>query len=206
MPKSKIILYLSLILAVFMVGILLLLTVIPEEKASLSAGENTKALIGGPFTLVDHQGNNVTHETFHGKYMLVYFGYTFCPDICPMELQIMSDALDGVPPTILADITPVFITVDPDRDTVDILAQYVAAFHPKMIGLTGSDAQIKAVKKAYKVYAAKEKLAEGADPGSYLLSHSSFIFLMDRSGEYITHFSARTDPVLMAKRLRGIVR
>ena len=138
--------------------------------------------------------------------MLVYFGYTFCPDICPMELQIMSDALDGVPPTILADITPVFITVDPDRDTVDILAQYVAAFHPKMIGLTGSDAQIKAVKKAYKVYAAKEKLAEGADPGSYLLSHSSFIFLMDRSGEYITHFSARTDPALMAKRLRGIVR
>lgn len=173
------------------------------SKSTVSrAGENTKALIGGPFSLVDHHGKNVTYADFQNKYMLIYFGYTFCPDICPMELQIMSDALDRIPENILDEITPIFITVDPERDTVEIMAEYVPAFHPKMIGLTGSMEQIKAVKKTYRVYAAKEK---SEDPDAYLVSHSSYIYLMDPAGDYITHFKSRTDPEVMADRLQEII-
>lgn len=203
MPVSKIILILFTILAVFYAIVISYYSPEITKTTIISTGQNTKALIGGPFSLVDHHGKNVTHEDFQGKYMLVYFGYTFCPDICPMELQIMSDALDHTPAEILDDIIPIFITLDPERDGVEIMAQYVAAFHPNLIGLTGSIEQIKAVIKTYRVYAAKER---SEDPDAYLVSHSSYIYLMDRDGDYITHFRSRTDPKTMAKRLQEIIR
>lgn len=206
MTKSKIILILLTILAgifaIFAIGYF----TETNKTAIKSAQENNKALIGGPFSLVDHHGKSVTNEDFQGKYMLIYFGYTFCPDICPTELQTMGQALDLIPSAQLADITPVFITVDPLRDTQEILAQYAPAFHPKMVGLTGSEEQVKAVKQAYRVYAAKEKQEEGADPDAYMVSHTSYTYLMDRNGEYVTHFKAQTDPAEMARRLKEIIR
>lgn len=205
MPTSKIILLLLLILAGIYAVSVSFYTSENNKPAIKTAEQNTRALIGGPFSLIDHNGKNVTQEDFQGKYMLIYFGYTYCPDICPMELQIMSDALDRSPKEILAEINPIFITVDPGRDTVEILAQYVPAFHEKMIGLTGSEAQVKAVKKAYRVYGAKEKIAEGEDPDAYLVSHTSYIYLMDPAGQYVTHFKSRSDPEVMAKRLSEII-
>ncbi|PCI33181.1 MAG: SCO family protein [Alphaproteobacteria bacterium] len=205
MSKYKFILVLLVILAGLCAVFLMFYGPDRNKTTTRTAEQNTKALIGGPFSLVDHHGKNVTEKDFRGKYMLIYFGYTYCPDICPMELQIMSDALDRVPGHVLKDIVPVFISVDPDRDTVEVLSQYVPAFHEKMVGLTGTTDQIKAVKKTWRVYAAKEKTEEGADPDSYLVSHTSYIYLMDRTGEYVTHFKSQTDPEMMARRLEEIV-
>ncbi|MCF8473369.1 MAG: SCO family protein [Emcibacter sp.] len=175
---------------------------ISQPKDTPTAAQNIKALIGGPFSLIDHHGKNVTDQDFKGKYMLIYFGYTFCPDVCPTELQIMSDALDRLPETTLNEIFPIFITVDPDRDTIDVMTQYVQAFHPKMIGLTGSEEQVKTVKAAYRVYAAKEISKDNTiDKDAYLVSHTSYIYLIDRNGEYVTHFRSQTDPKVMAERL-----
>jgi len=202
MPTSKFIVILLSVCA----GIFVLILSFYPFHTTKTAHQNTKALIGGPFTLIDTHGTPVTQKNFQGKYMLIYFGYTYCPDICPMELQAMTDALDQLPDDVLSEITPIFITTDPDRDTTSVLSQYVSAFHPKLIGLTGSQEQITAVKKAYRVYAAKEKQAEGADPATYLMSHTSYIYLMDREGQYVTHFRSQTDPAEMAKRLKEIIK
>lgn len=201
MAKSKLILILLGVLLAGLAGYY----VLPLTKAPLTAQQNSKALIGGSFSLIDHHGNGVTDQDYRGKYMLIYFGYTYCPDVCPTELQIMADALDLLPKETLAQVVPLFITIDPKRDTVPIMAQYVAAFHPAMIGLTGSAEQIKAVKSAYRVYAAREKPPEGTDADAYLMSHTSYVYLMDRKGDYITHFNPASDAKDMARRLQEII-
>ena len=106
------------------------------------------ASIGGPFELVDHTGQTVTEESFDDRYLLVYFGYAYCPDICPTELLIMGQAVDELG-ELGDEVQPLFVTVDPARDTVEYLADYVPSFHPRLIGLTGSDEQIHAAAKAY---------------------------------------------------------
>src|SRR5690606_6537516 len=122
------------------------------------------------------------------------FGYTWCPDVCPTELQNMSAALD-----LLGDdakeVVPIFITVDPERDTPEVMADYRSYFHPSLVALTGAPAQIAAAAKAYRIYYAK---AEGDKPGEYLMDHSSFVYLMDRKGGYLTHFAPATAPETMA--------
>jgi protein SCO1/2 len=153
------------------------------------AGQSTstgRALIGGPFTLTDQNGRTVTEKDFLGKYSLLVFGYTFCPDICPTELGLVTEALNKLGPKGDA-ITPVFITIDPKRDTVENVKNYVASFHPRFVGLTGSEEQIKQAASAYRVYYAK---ADGGDAKSdtYLMDHSTFIYLMGPKGEYVTHF------------------
>lgn len=148
-----------------------------------SAGQ---ALIGGPFTLVDQTGKRVTEKTFAGKPTLVYFGFTSCPDVCPSGLQVISAALDKLGPR--ADgITPVFITLDPERDTPQVLAEYLKSFHPRLVGLTGTLEETDAAAKAYRVYF--RKVADVAFPGGYTVDHSSFMYLMDASGQYVKHFS-----------------
>lgn len=151
--------------------------------------DQDEAAIGGPFTLTSHEGERVSEADFAGDYKLIYFGYTYCPDVCPMELAKMSRALE-----ILADrqvkldrVQPLFITVDPARDTVEQVAGYVSLFHPKMVGLTGSQAEIDAVTDAYRIYSRKAE-----DPGAadYLVDHSSLILLMGPDGGYIDFFSA----------------
>jgi protein SCO1/2 len=151
-----------------------------------SGGEHSaQASIGGPFTLVDGDGKTVTDQDFRGKWMLIYFGYTFCPDVCPTSLTVVTGALDKLPPAQLDKVVPILITVDPARDTPAVMKDYAAAFHPKMVGLTGSEEQIAAVKKAYKVYAAR---AKGGDDATYTVDHSSILYLVGPDGRFVAHF------------------
>lgn len=158
------------------------------------------ASIGGPFELVNQDGETVTQDDFKGKYMLTYFGYTFCPDVCPTELQVMGTALDMMPQDIADEITPVFFTFDPERDTVEAIAEYVPYFHDRMVGLTGTVEQTKAAAKAFRIYYAKA-IPEGEpeDTDTYLMDHSSFVYLMDREGKFVRHFNYGTSPEDMAK-------
>lgn len=158
-----------------------------------------KALIGGPFTLTDHTGKRVTEKDFAGGHTLVYFGYTYCPDICPAELQVMSAALDALGDKA-EKVTPVFVTIDPERDTVEQMKSYVENFHPRLVGLTGSSEDIKKAAKAYRVFYAKAKSDSATE---YLMDHSSIVYLMSPKGEYLTHFSYGTAPDKMAE---GIIK
>lgn len=147
------------------------------------------AAIGGPFELVDGAtGKTVTQDDFQGKYMLIYFGYTFCPDVCPTALSTVAQALDMLPADKAARIEPLFITVDPERDTPEVVGQYVSHFHPRMRGLSGSPDQIRAVTKAYRVYAAKADV-DPNDSTSYLMDHSAIAYLMGPDGGFVTHIS-----------------
>ena len=141
------------------------------------------ARIGGPFSLTDGNGRQVTDRSFAGKYRIVYFGYTFCPDVCPVDVAAIGAGLkaferrDGAK----ADaVVPIFVTVDPERDTPAVVGEFVANFHPRMVGLTGSTAAIDAVAKAYGVYHAKQKPGPG---GGYLVDHTRQAYLMDRDGK-----------------------
>jgi protein SCO1/2 len=136
--------------------------------------------IGGPFALIDHTGKPCTDEDFRGKLLLIYFGYTYCPDVCPTDLQQIGLAVDALGAAGDA-VQPLFITLDPERDTAAHLAEFVPLFHPRLVGLTGSAEQIKRVALAYKVYYAKFP-PDGAD---YVIDHSSFIYLVDETGKYL---------------------
>jgi len=174
-----------------------------ENKGS-AAGKVTQVKsvgvpqIGGPFVLVDQDGKTVTEADFKGKYMLIYFGYTYCPDVCPTSLTIIGDALD-----ILGEkgdqITPVFITVDPERDDPEAMKMYVDHFHPKLVGLTGSVDQVKAAAKAYKAYFAKS--GDGYGDDDYAVDHSSITYLMSPDGKFVTHFGHGVEAEPMAKKI-----
>ena len=157
-----------------------------------------RALIGGEFSLTDHRGKSVTAADFRGHYTLVYFGYTFCPDVCPTELQAITEALELLGPK--ADgIIPVFITVDPERDTVPVMADYAENFHPRLRALTGTLEEVRVATRAYRVYFKK---AEGPKEGDdYLMDHTSLIYFMGPDGDYITHFTFGTAPDEMVARL-----
>jgi protein SCO1/2 len=167
-----------------------------------SAGQDAGPTIGGSFALTDQFGKPRTDGDFRGQYMLVFFGFTNCPDICPIELQTMSDALDQLGADA-AKVTPIFITVDPARDTPEALRDYVANFHPRLVALTGSEDAIGAVAKSYRVYYAK---ATGTDapsnPADYIMNHFAAVYLMGPDGRYITHFSPGTPAEAMAQGLR----
>jgi cytochrome oxidase Cu insertion factor (SCO1/SenC/PrrC family) len=160
--------------------------------------------VGGPFELTDHAGKVRTERDFRGKLMLVYFGFTYCPDICPADLQAIGLALDKLG----ADgdsVQPLFITVDPERDTTKHLAEYVPMFHPRLIGLTGSAEAIRNAADAYKVYYArvdppKESVKE--DGGYYTVDHTAFIYLMDREGNYLGFFPPGTSADRMVEIIR----
>lgn len=152
--------------------------------------------IGGDFTLTDQHGAKRSTSEFFGKYKLIYFGYSFCPDICPLGLQNMSGALKLLGRD-LDDVVPLFITIDPERDTVDSLKVYASNFHSKFLMLTGSPQEITSVLKGYKVYAAKAK-PEGT-MADYLMDHSTLIYLMDRKGQFLKSFPHTITPEELAK-------
>ena len=156
------------------------------------------ASVGGPFELVDHTGQTVTEESFDDRYLLVYFGYAYCPDVCPTELLIMGQAVDELG-DLGDEVQPLFVTVDPARDTVEYLAEYVPTFHPRLVGLTGSDEQVHAAAKAYRVY---YRLNEPDEDGAYLVDHTSYIYFMDPDGDYLTHFVFGQGPEKMAEIIR----
>jgi protein SCO1 len=160
--------------------------------------------IGGSFALTDQFGKPRTDADFRGHYMLVFFGFTNCPDICPVELQTISDALDQLDAKQAANVTPIFITVDPERDTPEALRAYVANFHPRLVALTGGVESIGAVAKAYRVYYAKATGTNApSDPSAYILDHTAVVYLMGPQGEYVTHFSPGTTAQDMAADLRN---
>lgn len=161
-----------------------------------------KALVGGAFTLTDNTGKRVTDQDYRGRYMLVFFGYTSCPDICPAGLQLMAGALDKLGAKA-ERITPIFISVDPQRDTPEKLAAYVKNFDPRLVGLTGTPDEIAAVAKAYKVYYAKVPSKER--PDDYTMDHTSIIYVMDPKGEFVTHFTPSTSVDEMAAKLNKIL-
>jgi protein SCO1/2 len=174
----------------------------PERLASMFGGkpEISNVPIGGPFTLTDQNGKPRTQADFAGKLMLIYFGYTYCPDVCPTSLTTMTDALKILGPK--ADrIVPVFITVDPARDTVDQMKMYVEHFDPRFVGLTGTPEQVVAAAKTYRVYFAKQKDA-AAGSEDYLVDHTSITYLMDRQGRFLTHFGHAVTAEAMAERIR----
>jgi protein SCO1/2 len=138
--------------------------------------------IGGPFTLENGSGRPVTDKDFRGKYMLVYFGYTFCPDVCPTTLNAVADAMDKLGPTA-SRVQPLFITVDPKRDTPAVVQQYAAAFGPSIEGLTGTPEEIATVAKEYRVYYAVHRTGPGAN--DYSMDHSSVLYLMDPNGRFV---------------------
>jgi protein SCO1/2 len=158
-----------------------------------------EALVGGPFSLVDHTGRRVTEKDFLGKYMLVFFGFTYCPDVCPAELQVMSAALDELGPRG-DNIQPVFVSIDPERDTPEVVRQYVENFHPRLVGLTGSPEEIAAIAKAYRVY--YKKAASRGTSGDYEMDHSTILYLMDPEGRFRKHFGYTTDTRALAQGLR----
>jgi protein SCO1/2 len=155
--------------------------------------------IGGPFQLVDTEGRVRTDEEFRGKLLLVEFGYTFCPDVCPLGLQLFADVLDRLGPQADA-IQPIFITLDPARDTPEALRTYVEHFSPRILALTGSREQIDAATKAYRVY--YRLGADAATNPNYLVDHSAILFVMGRDGRYLTHFTHETPPDRVAAAIR----
>lgn len=156
------------------------------------------ALVGGPFELVDHTGAPVTNADFRGRHMLIFFGFTYCPDVCPTELQVMSAALDRLGDEAEA-VQPLFITVDPERDTPAAMAGYIRHFHPSLRGLSGTPDQIDAVAKAYRVY--YRKVQDGSSATDYLMDHSAVVYLMGPDGTFLTHFAPGTGPDEMADKI-----
>lgn len=160
------------------------------------------AAIGGPFQLMDHNGQAVREADFAGQFMLIYFGFTHCPDFCPTELQVMGNAVDALGPDG-ARVVPIFITVDPERDTPAHIKDYVAAFHPRMIGLTGTLAQIEAAAKAYKVYFKKQPGPGGEAGDDYQVDHTVFVYLMGPDGTLRSMFRHGTSATAMSSEIRA---
>lgn len=156
--------------------------------------------IGGPFSLVDGNGKTVTDQDFRGKWMMVYFGYTHCPDACPTALQDMANALDSLGPQ-KKDVAAVFITIDPARDTPAVMKDYVAAFEAGIVPLTGSEQAVADAAREYRVYFAKHPTKDGG----YDMDHSSIIYLMDPRGRFVTNFTHETPPDQMAAKLKTLV-
>ena len=164
------------------------------------------AKMGGPFTLTSQTGAKVSDTQFAGQYRLIYFGYSFCPDVCPVDLQKLMQGmklLEKQDPAKARTIQPIFITIDPARDTPAVLKQYVAAFHPRLIGLTGSEAEIAAVAKEYAIYYRK---ADGGTPDAYLVDHARQATLYGPKGEPIALIPQDGTPEEIAAELAKWVR
>jgi len=198
---------LAYIAAGLVLGALAALVTVPTARdrlfGPLKVASVGRALVGGHFSLVDHTGKRVSDTDFRGKFLLVMFGFTYCPDVCPSELQVISAALAK-----LGDkaerIVPLFITVDPERDTPSQLASYVQSFDPRLVGLTGTASEIAAATTAYRVYA--RKAADPKSTAGYTMDHSALIYLMGPDGLYRAHFTPGISAEALAQRLADAVR
>jgi protein SCO1/2 len=161
-----------------------------------------KALIKSEFSLIDHTGKPVTNADFAGKWQLVFFGFTYCPDVCPTTLNDIALVLENLGDEA-AQVQPLFITVDPERDTPEVMAEYVGNFDPRIVGLTGSPEQIKQAARAFRAYYAK--VDQDGAPGGYTMDHSAFLYLMDPKGEYATHFAPTEEPAAIADEIRAFL-
>ena len=194
-----------IVLAGLTVGAATALAIFPTARERLlpkGAPSVGQALVGGPFALTDQSGKRVTDKDLRGRYLLVFFGFTNCPDVCPSALQVMTAALEKLG-SKGQKITPVFITIDPERDTPAQLATYLQSFHPDIVGLSGTPAEIEAVTKAYRVYV--KKVADPKSAAGYTFDHSAIIYLMGPDGAYLAHFTHATNVDTMAERLAKLL-
>ncbi|WP_324748938.1 SCO family protein [Sphingomonas sp. LY54] len=192
----------------FLASLALLLTLLlgacgpkAEETPPLAG-----ASLGGPFTLTDQDGKQVSDTDFDGRYRLVYFGFTYCPDVCPVDLQVIGQGfrqLEKSDPAIAAKVQPIFISVDPERDTPPVVKEFVSAFHPRLVGLTGTPEQIAEVAKRYGIYYIKEQ-SEGAS--GYLVNHSRNTVLFGPKGEPIAIVPHDQGPETVAAELKRWVK
>jgi protein SCO1/2 len=193
--------------ALAMVAVLLLVIAGAGWYLTASApprGNLSGAAIEGRFNLVDENGRPVTERSYAGKWRLMYFGYTFCPDICPTDTAAIAAGLKAFEaryPDRAARVQPLFITLDPERDTPQVLAEFTANFHPRLLGLTGSRAQIDQVLKTFRIYASR---VEGATPGSYTYDHAAMVYLMDPDGRPV-EFVAAPKPATVEAMLERFV-
>jgi protein SCO1 len=157
-----------------------------------------RGTVGGPFTLTDSSGRQRSDSDFRGRLMIVYFGYTFCPDVCPADLMAITQALDELGPAA-SGIQPIFITIDPERDTKKVLGEYVASFHNSFIGLTGPPEEVRKVANAYKAFYTK---VPSERPGEYAIDHTGVIYLMGRDGQYLGFMPPQTSPERLTEILR----
>ena len=190
---------LTVIVAAFLIGALGSAALLVLGGQGPMVETTGKALIGGPFTLVDQTGRTVTDQDFRGRYMLVFFGFTHCPDVCPAELQVMSASLDELGPKA-DEIVPIFITLDPERDTQEAMGAFVKNFGSRFVGLTGSPEAIAAAADAYRV--AYAQVQEDTSKPDYSIDHSGLVYLMGKDGEYITQFPYGTPAAKMTETLR----
>ncbi len=169
------------------------------KRPSRKAETSSESQIGGAFEMIDHNGKAVTDKDYADKHKLVFFGFTYCPAICPTELQKVNVIMQELGKEAEA-ITPLFVTVDPERDTVDVMKQYVEQFHPRLIGLTGSAEQVEATKQTFRVYATK---VENEMMEEYMMDHSAFLYLMDKNNKMVALYPSKDTAVDIANDIKG---
>jgi protein SCO1/2 len=180
---------------------LALVTLALSLAAAAAPAGAAQPRIGGPFALTTPDGTAVTDKTYGGKWLVIYFGYTFCPDACPTALNAIAGALDRLGP-LAAKVQPLFITVDPARDTAAVLAQYVKAFDPRIVALSGTREQIAAAARAYRVYYAERQLGDE----TYAIDHSSFIYVVDPEGRFAKLLAGEVPGHQLAEELKRLMR
>jgi protein SCO1/2 len=171
-----------------------------DAFAGCREGQVAGGDIGGPFTLVDAGGRTVTDRDVVTEPSILYFGFATCPDVCPLDLARNAQAVDILEEQGIA-ATPVFVTIDPERDTPEVVGSYAEAFHPRMVGLTGTPEQVDAAARAYRVYYAKQ----GDDPETYLMDHSSFSYLVLPEVGFVDFVNRDEPPEAVAERMACFV-
>ena len=174
------------------------------HKENCAESTQGRALIGGEFLLTDHNGKERDSKEFLGKYRIVYFGYAYCPDVCPLGLGNLTKALSSLPSETREKIQPLFVAVDPQRDTPQAIKEWLKQFDPSFIGFTGAAKKLKSLQKDYKVFVQIQKPVHDQD--HYLVDHSSLFYVMDKQGLYIGHFTHNTSPEEMSKHLKAWVK
>jgi len=174
-------------LPIILLSMFLLFSCSQQQVQNRPTGSN---LIGGSFEMETHNGKKVTEKSFYGKNTLVFFGFTSCPSVCPLGLSTMSKIMQDLPKDISKNIQPIFVTVDPEGDTHDVIKKYVTAFGENFIGLRGTEKNTLDMVKKYRGY--YKKVYEGEDKEEYTMDHSDIIYLMDKKGRYLSHFSSAT--------------
>lgn len=189
---AKVVAVAAVVITIIALYFIMTASVPPKPLAGQGSMASGKANIGGEFALTDQDGQPFGTAQLKGRPSMIYFGFTFCPDICPTSLQKLTSVMDTLDKYGI-DVTPVFITIDPKRDTSASLKTYLKHFHAKFVGLTGSEEAIKEVADKFKVY---YSIAPGSDPkrNDYLLDHTSLVYLMDKDGNYMTHFHIDSHP------------
>lgn len=202
---TKAVVVISIVISIVALYFMILYGSANKTAVKYEESSTGKADIGGAFTLIDHDGNNFSSDQLNGKPSLIYFGFTFCPDICPTALEKLSLVVDALAKNNI-DITPIFITIDPLRDKPESLKKYLARFHEKFLGLTANNEEdAKKVADQFKVF---YEMVPNSDTGKndHLFDHSSLVYVMDKNGEYVGHFHMGATPEEMVLYVKDYLR